>query len=233
ATLVVGTILDHYEEVAVSALADPSEARARLRNLRLWFGTLSLGELTRGRLERWVADRLAGRLGSGRRPGRTEYGSDEPRLTKDQRRRARLKDATASRQPGVIYPVSSQTARHELMYLRRAVTRYFDDNGLREDHAGWLSGRPLMLMPLPAPSQPRSRRLGDADFASIIRAMQSKPVQYATLMALSTSLRRSEIVSLRWEDVDVERRVVWLRSPGYAGRGTEGVKTGTRKSKTE
>ncbi len=100
-------------------------------------------------------------------------------------------------------------------------------------HAGWLLGCPLMTMSLPAPSEPRDRRLSDAEFTRILRAMQSHQAQYVVLLALSTGLRRSEIVSLRWEDVDMTRRIVHLRRPGYTTDSKGKSKNPTkRKSKT-
>lgn len=114
-------IFDHYEAEALPAMADSSEATPRLRKLRLWFGDKQLVELTQKSLDGWVEARLSGHLGSGR--SQAHEGSDETRrLTKDQRRRRRLKGGkTETGRPPQIHPVSSQTARHELRYLRVTV----------------------------------------------------------------------------------------------------------------
>jgi integrase len=229
----LNTIFDHYETVALPAMADSSEATSRLRKLRVWFGDKLLVELTQKFLDGWAQTRLSGQLGSGRPPVARGAG-EARRLTKDQRRRRRLKGTSMETVgPAQIHPVSSQTARHELRYLRQAVRRYFADNELMGQHAGWLLGCPLMTMALPAPSEPRDRRLNDAEFTRILRAMESRQAQYIVLLALSTGLRRSEIVSLRWDDVDMMRRIVRLRRPGYSV--TENGKSkhsSTRKSKT-
>lgn len=229
----LNAVFDHYETKALPLMADPSEANSRLRKLRVWFGDKLLAELTQKFLDDWVEARLSGRLGSGRQPAQ-RCADEERRLTKDQRRRRRLKGTIkeAERAPE-IHPVSSQTARHELRYLRQAVRRYFADKELTEQHAGWLLGCPLMTMTLPAPSEARDRRLSDAEFTLILRAMESRQAQYVVLLALATGLRRSEIVSLRWEDVDMTRRIVRLRRPGYAMVSEGKLKSPTkRKSKT-
>ncbi len=112
------TIFDHYEAEALPAMADSSEAKSRLGKLRLWFGDKLLVELTQKFLDGWVEARLSGQLGSGRPPVARGAG-EARRLTKDQRRRRRLKDSsTETERPAQIHPVSSQTARHELRYLR-------------------------------------------------------------------------------------------------------------------
>lgn len=229
----LNAVFDHYETEALPVMADPSEAKSRLRKLRVWFGDKLLVELTQKFLDGWVTARLSGRLGSGRPP--VHRGADEaPRLTKDQRRRSRRKGGNMeSGKPLEIHPVSTQTARHELRYLKQAVRRYFVDNELMEQHAGWFLGCPLMTMPLPVPSEPRDRRISDAEFTRILRAMESRQAQYVVLLALSTGLRRSEIVSLRWEDVDMMRRIVRLRRPGYTTAGDGKSKDpAKRKSKT-
>ena len=65
----------------------------------------------------------------------------------------------------------------------------------------------------PAPNKPRDRRLEEGEYQKLMDAMSScrneliKPiVQFAP----ETAMRRGEILSLRWNDVDLNARVALL-----------------------
>jgi integrase len=80
----------------------------------------------------------------------------------------------------------------------------------------------------PAPEQARDRVLGDDEIRAIWRATYDARVEPAfggvVRMLLATGQRRSEVARMRWEDVDLERRV-WLllrerrKQTGGAGTG--------------
>lgn len=106
-------VLKTFQNEIVDALASPSEASARLRNLARWFGYLALRDLTRQTLGTWIAPRLGGEFGAGRGSGYAHPGA--PVATKDQRRRARKSGRPIEPLCGAgPAPVSTQTVRHEL-----------------------------------------------------------------------------------------------------------------------
>ena len=221
ASVRLDAILTDYDEKVAGSLADPSEARARLRKLKQWFGQLTLKDLTRDTLETWIDRRLSGALGAGRGNGRDLSGG--PVLTKDQRRRARQagRQLAPLTQSGPA-PVSPQTVRHELGYLRRAVKTYFDHDGRSDAHALWLASQPVMRIDLPEQAAPRERRISDEELGSILAKMSSRVNCFAVMFAIATGLRRAEVVSLRWEDLDTAKRVVRLKPPPGAKGSVRG-----------
>jgi integrase len=169
-----------------------------LRRLRQWFGRLTLGQLDYRVLEKWQTQRLTGLLGSGRNPNRGNDGAqdDDPKpLAKHQRhwRKTPGKELPCKQ----VYPVSTQTARHELVLLRRAIQSYFKLQRLMLWHGMWLQTHYLMQMNLPAAADPRDRRLSDEEVTAVLSRLDALPVRSAVLFALLTTLRCSEIVSLR------------------------------------
>lgn len=72
-----------------------------------------------------------------------------------------------------------------------------------------------MRMTLPDSAEPRHRRVSDAELMDVFSRIGDKRLKAAVLFAVLTSLRRGEIVSLRWEDVDFRRKIVRLRRPGF------------------
>lgn len=208
----LATVLAAFARDVSGALADQSEVRARLRRLTGWFGHLALKDLTRDALEDWMDRRLAGELGAGRGSGRDRPGA--PVLTKDQRSRARQagQPVVAPTQSGPA-PVSSQTVRHELGYLRRAVRNYFERDGRGDAHALWLASQPVMRIELPQQATPRDRRISDEELRSILARMSSRVPCFAIMFAIASGLRRAEVASLLWQDLDVAQRVIRLRQP--------------------
>ena len=65
-------------------------------------------------------------------------------------------------------------------------------------------------------SRQRTRRLSDGELKSLFEACDtvktSLPLADIVRFALCTAMRRSEILRLRWDDVDFDRRVVKVRS---------------------
>jgi len=213
----VDQILAAYEADQAAKLACQSEASSRLRNLRRWFGHLRLKDLSRHVILAWTGRRLAGELGAGRGTGRERPGTGATVATKDMRRRARIAGRTiaplSNTHPA---PVSTQTVRHELGYLRRAVRSFFQREELADKHEVWLGAQPIMLVALPEQAAPRDRRVSDAELRRILARMRSPVARFAVMFAIATGLRRAEVVRLCWEDLDARRRVIRLRRPPSA-----------------
>lgn len=202
-------MLDSYSQHRLAQLAGSTPEASRLKNLGAWFGHLTLGQLPPSILEDWQNKRLAGLLGSGR-VRKTD-------MTKHQRhyRKNRAAPTTSALAPEQITGVSAQTVRHELVLLRRTITAYFREKQLNHVHGAWLNSLFVMTMPLPERPAPRETRLHDDPLAEVLRELGNRDHQCYLLMAIATTLRRSELCSLRWEDVDFDKKEVKLRKPGH------------------
>lgn len=78
--------------------------------------------------------------------------------------------------------------------------------------------RPVVML-YPKDSQERLY-LEPAQIDTFVAAIKGKPVEIPALLALS-SLRRSELLALKWSNVDLQRKTI--RVQGAAVRGTEGL----------
>lgn len=209
-------VFDSFEADELPILASRSTETSRLDKLREWFGEFTIAQLDKQFINNWRMDRQSGKLGSGRDPNRAAAMSGEngePPLTKHQRFARKKAGKHVPEKP--VFPVSTQTVRHELNLLRRAVTKYLQQENRWELCGALWQAHYLMQMSLPRAAEPRHRRVSDDELVDIIRGIGNVTLKGAILFAVLTSLRRSEIVSLRWEDVDFQRKVVRLRKPGY------------------
>ena len=188
----------------------------QLSNLKKWFGHLTVDQLDEKVIDQWMADRASGKLGSGRDPNRavTLAGKgDEKPLTKHQRYTRKLSGKEVPPLP--IHEVSSQTVRHELNLLRRSITKYLNKENRWPAYGIWWQAHHLFRMELPAAAAPRTRRVSNEELLEIFNGVDDIVMKSAILFAILTSLRRGELVTLRWEDVDFKRMVVRLRNPGF------------------
>lgn len=69
---------------------------------------------------------------------------------------------------------------------------------------------PVRLLKLPPVRDERDRRVSDEEIESLLSASNSRLLRPVVLLAVETAMRRGEIVGLRWEHVDLRRRVVHL-----------------------
>jgi integrase len=151
-------------------------------------------------------DRSAGKLGSGR-VRKTDSTKHQRRYRKQIGTREALHD--------VLGPVSQQTVRHELVLLRRAIATYFEEHQLTLAHGQWLLAQHIMKMKLPERPESRETRLEDEPLKIVLRELGVPEHQCYVMLAIATTLRRAELCTLRWEDVDFERNLVKLKSPGH------------------
>jgi len=219
--ILVRDILTLYKEVELKKLSGEMAAASRLKRLQRWFGGYTLGQLSKTFLEKWKMERLAGMLGSGRNPSRgVPPATDvtQEMLTKHQRYWRKKTGQPVAAQ--AVFPVASQTVRHELALLRRATQVYFETYEMDEELAQWLAAQPLMKIALPNKADFRDRRFTDDEVKDIVGQLKRKTPKAAVLFGLLTSLRRAEILSLRWEHVDFTLKVVRLMKPGHQ-KGTK------------
>jgi integrase len=200
-------ILDNYRVNVLPALAGAAADRSRLKRLDEWFGHLTIRELKKPVLTKWLADRTDGLLGSGR--------SSDPKLTKHERYALKKAGEAEKVKPLPLVKPSSQTMRHELVLMRRALTSYLHTHDLFEAHAMWLASQPIMRFDLPDQSKPRTVRVNETGLAALLGHVDN-PAQRAYIgLAIMTTLRRGEMCSLEWSDIDLTRNVVTLKAPGH------------------
>ena len=108
--------------------------------------------------------------------------------------------------------VSAQTVLHELGMISRILKAAQLDWGIVIP-----GGHPVSQVRKPKVESGRTRRLEPGEEALLLRALEecsSKFIKPAFQLAIETAARQSEILSMSWEDVDIERRVIRVRGPG-------------------
>lgn len=212
----MAAIFDSYEKFDLPNLSGREAEASRIRNLRVWFGDYSIGQLdSKAVIEEWKLKRESGLLGSGRNPYRgdalrkAEVGTP---LTKQQRHSLKKKGLLKSE---AVFPVSTQTVRHDLAVLRRAIKAYFNRTPSLKAQKRWLNEHEAFTMEMPDAAEARDQRLSDKQIMDIVDELPTVELKSAVMFALLTTLRRTEILSLRWEDVDFTNSVARLRAPGH------------------
>ena len=108
--------------------------------------------------------------------------------------------------------VSPQTVHHELGIISRIYKTASIDWGIT-----LTNGNPASLIRMPALANDRNRRLTGNEEALIMAALEDResPLPHAAAaLAIETAGRMSELLSLRWSDVDLERRTARLHGIG-------------------
>lgn len=216
ASISMPSIFDSYEKFDLPKLSGREAEASRIRNLRVWFGDYSLGQLdSKTLIEGWKSKRESGLLGSGRNPYRGDAfrkTASKTLLTKQQRHRLKKQGRLG---PEAVFPVSTQTVRHDLAVLRRAIKAYFARTVNLKAHKRWLTEHEVFTMDMPDSANARDQRLTDEQIKDIVAKLPTIELKSAVMFALLTTLRRGEVLSLRWEDVDFTNKVIRLRKLGH------------------
>jgi integrase len=123
--------------------------------------------------------------------------------------------------------------RHELKQLRQALRAYAARSDERRERLGaYVLMHPIVTYPLPTPGKPRKRRISDDELTRILRKMKCPNKRAAILIGIYTSLRRSEVLSLRGDDINWSERTVHLRTPMEPDPQRPGETRKKRKTKT-
>lgn len=135
---------------------------------------------------------------------------DGERLAKYRDRRLKMDARTGGQFGGKSLgrKVVGETVRKEMSLLGRVINIAIREWGLYLP-----AGNPIKTVKLPAPSRPRDRRLTQLELDLLLaeaKRSRSKVLATAMELAIETAMRRSELVSLRWEDIDLEQRVAKL-----------------------
>jgi integrase len=104
--------------------------------------------------------------------------------------------------------VRAGTVIRELAYLSSAINHARREWGMSLDN-------PVALVRKPTAPRGRERLLSDAERQRLLEAVQptgrrSRWMLPLVKLALATGMRRGELLSLQWEDVDTDRRVAFL-----------------------
>ena len=79
----------------------------------------------------------------------------------------------------------------------------------------WMQENPVLKISKPKISNERTRFLSDEERMRLIKACQeseSKGLYPVVILALSTGMRRGEILNLKWSDVDLDRGAILLQT---------------------
>ena len=71
-------------------------------------------------------------------------------------------------------------------------------------------GNPVQQIRKPSPGKARDRRLEADEFIRLIGASESPTLAEIMILAVEAAMRLSEIVSLRWENIDLDRSIATL-----------------------
>lgn len=104
--------------------------------------------------------------------------------------------------------LAPQTVQHYLAVLNRLYKAAARDFGIPLP-----LGNPVAAVRMPTIANARDRRLEDGEEQRLMTALDAsrgKCLKSVALLALETAMRRGELLSLRWEYIDLKRRVLHL-----------------------
>lgn len=103
--------------------------------------------------------------------------------------------------------VATSTVRREFVIIRHVFEVAIREWGVQ------LQRNPVEQISLPAPPPGRDRRLKQGDLQQLTQALaETRNALIGPLMhfAIATGLRRGELLSMRWQDVDLEQRLLLI-----------------------
>jgi integrase len=121
--------------------------------------------------------------------------------------------------------LSPQSVKNTLRALGRALAD--------AERWGWIQRNPVRGVRAPSGRKPEMRTWSAAQVRTFLHATDRHPYGAAFLLALTTGMRRGEILGLRWSDVDLDRGVLSVRrSVVAAGYQVSENETKTGRSRT-
>lgn len=104
--------------------------------------------------------------------------------------------------------VKPATVRRELAILRHAIDRASKEWGAR------IPQNPVRQIELPSGADARDRRLHEGEYEALMdgaAAMRNALMLPTIVFAVETAMRRSEILALTWEDIDMGKATALIR----------------------
>ena len=108
-----------------------------------------------------------------------------------------------------LVAVSGDTVRRELAIVRHCL------EVARSEWGFVMSVNPVRQVKLPRPSNPRERRATATELELLLSACEATSSRWLPALiqlAVETGMRRSELLAMRWDDVDMVARTVLLRA---------------------
>lgn len=99
--------------------------------------------------------------------------------------------------------VADATARHELNIISAAYKVATREWGIPVSN-------PVSQIKRPPAGRERKRRISEAEIAAIILHSKTQELPDFLRLAVATGMRRGEIIRLRWQDIDLCRRLAYL-----------------------
>jgi integrase len=105
--------------------------------------------------------------------------------------------------------VTGATVRRELAVVRHCL------QVARNEWGFVLPSNPVDQVKLPAPNNPRERRASTSELERLVEACEARGNQRLSAviqLAVETGMRRSELLGMRWANIDLEARTLFLRN---------------------
>jgi integrase len=105
--------------------------------------------------------------------------------------------------------VKADTVRRELAIVRHCLEVARNEWGFA------LPTNPMQQVKLPRAGNPRERRVNHGELEKLLAACKTSRCRWLPAiiqLAVETGMRRSELLAMRWEDVDLKARTVLLRN---------------------
>ncbi len=116
-------------------------------------------------------------------------------------------------------PVSNATVNRYLAVLSHVLN-------IAENQYQWISENPMRRVPLLKEAQGRDRVLSDAEIQRLLDAcaeLKDSRLEVIVLMALTSAMRRGEIMNLTWDRVFLDEGIVKIEEPKNGERRTATV----------
>ena len=209
--ILVAELLDSYLEHDTALHATNYSSKVTMS--KKFFGNTTLADITLTALNRFKELRRTGDLGNGRSTEPVDYMKTNRDF--QARLRAKRRGTPTVAKAKAVYPVSDETIRKEISFLRRAVKAYVNRIGDADFHSfsAYMLGHPVFFVKLPPKGTPRERRISNEEIQALLKGIKCPEKRSAFLLVLYMTLRRSEILSLRIEDIDWPQCEVKLRAP--------------------
>lgn len=124
---------------------------------------------------------------------------------------SRTRVAVVNGHPVVKRVYSESTVRSLFLLLRKML-----DAAVRD---GLIARNPAAHVAAPRVSRQAVVKLSAADVTRLIRALRNSRLFPAYAFIATTGVRRGEALALRWDDVDLDSRVAWVRTTLSSAKG--------------
>ena len=101
--------------------------------------------------------------------------------------------------------VGPQSVIHEINLMNRVLKTATMDWGIALP-----GGLPTAQVRKPAKPRGRDRRVSEAEIAAILDTTESSELKTVVILAVETGMRRSELASLLWENIDLKKQTAHL-----------------------